>query len=47
MKATFSNSMRIDRPHRVLDVFPKKAVSSRGTNSIFYKTVLKTLKREI
>ena len=38
--------MRKERLHSVLDGDAKEAVSSIGTNSIFYATALKTLKRE-
>ena len=36
----------MERLHSVLDGDAKKAVSSIGTNSIFYAAALKTLKRE-
>ena len=46
MKVTFNDSMRMERLHSVLDGDAKKALSSIGTNSIFYAAALKTLKRE-
>ena len=36
----------MERLHSVLDGDAKKAVSSIGTNSIFYAAALETLKRE-
>ena len=36
----------MERLHSVLDGDVKKALSSIGTNSIFYAAALKTLKRE-
>ena len=46
MKVTFNYSMRMERLHSVFDGYAKKAVSSIGTNSIFYAAALKTLKQE-
>ena len=46
MKVTFNDSMWMERLHSILDGDAKKAVSSIGTNRIFYAAALKTLKRE-
>ena len=46
MKVKFNDCMRIERLHSILDRDAKKAVSSIGTNIIFYAAALKTLKRE-
>ena len=42
VKVLFNDSMRMERLHSVLDGIAKKAVSSIGTNSIFYAATLKT-----
>ena len=43
MKITFNDSMQMERLHSVLDGDAIKAVSSTGTNSIFYAGALKAL----
>ena len=45
-KATFIDLVRMERLISVLEGDAKKAISSIGTQSIFYATALKTLKRD-
>ena len=45
-KVTFDDNMRMDRLISVLDGDAKRSVESVGTDSLFYPTALKTLKRD-